>query len=667
MATKKAAKATTKRTAKKASPRRRAKTTTAPGPATVSGAVVPDEGGRTQTDEGGRPIVAEFAAVLVGLFYRLAWSLSALAGLTHRDGRWAFANTPALSVAPPESATVDMAARTITGRVVPFGKVGETSRGRMTYAAGSLRWSDPHRVKLLVEHNQGQAVGYATRIWEQADGVWATFHVPPGDPAGDAVLTQANNRVRDGLSCGVQLDDPTLVRLRRANGAAVPATGQLRETSVVSVPAFDDARVSAVASADLAVLSWTSDPIPEGTAMPCSLCGQNHAPGTPCATPAPLATAPTPPTPPAPEPTPPAPPAPPAPEPTPTPEPAPAPLATAGAAALVTGEAPIYTFDGNGPSLMRDAWWARIHGDDQARDRLTRWNAQLEGGNAPSVMALAAVAVTTDFDGDQAFGLAVPTFRPDLLRRAIDVARPIISRLQTITITNAQPFTLPVEGEFSGVDDHVEGTAHVPEGTLTGGDATVTPKSVSGAYRISRELVDATNPALDRTALRAMIRDYRRLTEGKAAAAIEAADAAPTANINTVMELRAALLGFMGDDDTGADFIAASPSYLATLYADVDGAGRPFLSSVGGAPTPAVVRPGYQATIDNTEVFRAARLTAGTAALVEADAILWCESQVQTFRFDEVEGPGVIKVALWAYCAAAVIDTDGVERVQSGA
>ena len=52
---------------------------------------------------------------------------------------------------------IDVTARTISGLVVPFGQVGETSQGRLQYGPGSLRWSDPRRVKLLVEHDQRHA------------------------------------------------------------------------------------------------------------------------------------------------------------------------------------------------------------------------------------------------------------------------------------------------------------------------------------------------------------------------------------------------------------------------------------------------------------------------------------------------------------------------------
>jgi len=586
---------------------------------------------------------------------------------------------PQLSTAAAtgQGVTVDQTRRTISGLLVPYGPVGATSQGRLRFRQGSLSWSDPKRVKLLIEHNQREVVGYATELTDTAEGLRGTFHVPEG-AAGDLALAEAASGLRDGLSVGVQLDDATATRLRRANGSAVDAVGQLREVSSVSVPAFDSARVDNVAASttDLVVSAWHDEhpnPHQEGNAMPCSLCGQNHAPGVACPTPAPApavtapatATA-------AAAPatgqavdttaaaglTPPAPAAAVAPPASPAPQPAPAPLAVAGAAYAVASEPATYTFDADGPSLVVDAWRARMHGDSEAAQRLHRFNAELAQGNPASVMALAAVAVTADVPEF----IGPTTYRPDLLRAAIDRARPIVSRIGTTPIRNAQPFTIPVEGEFDGVADHVEGTAHVPEGTLTAGDATLTPKAASGAYRISRELVDQSNPALDRIALRAMVRDYRRYTEGKTVAAFAAAAGAGTV-VTGYMNIRAALAAFVGDDDLGADELFASKTYLAALLGETDAQDRPLLGttpSPGGAGT---IRAGYTgAIIDQTEVVRAGSLPAGDAYAVQNDDVLLVESPVQQFRFDEVEGPGIIKLALWAYFGAAVLDATGVVR-----
>lgn len=146
------------------------------------------------------------------------------------------------------ASNVDTTRRTITGLIVPTGGVvGQTSAGPTRFAQGSLTWDDPRRVKLLREHQHADALGYATALWWEATGLWGTFYLPPStDPAEEAsrqrALADARDGVRDGLSVGAS----ALVATYADDGVLDVTRGALRETSLVSVPAFDASRVSAV-------------------------------------------------------------------------------------------------------------------------------------------------------------------------------------------------------------------------------------------------------------------------------------------------------------------------------------------------------------------------------------------------------------------------------------
>lgn len=584
---------------------------------------------------------------------------------------------------PTQALTADVAERIVEGLILPFGAPGATSDGLLMFAAGALSWhEDVSRVKLLVEHDQNRPVGHAIELRETPAGVWGRFRVATGSD-GDAVLHGVAERIRDGLSVGVNLDAATYSRIRRATpGQAVAASGRLRETSAVTVPAFDDARaasrVPAMASAHLTTMNG-------GGAPPADPSPAN--PTGPTSTPAPSGT-----------PTPPPPAAPPAPsDPAPgagstaavpggggAPTTAAARPATAAGAVTVMSEPTTYRFDGSdGLSLVRDAYRARIDGDAEAAARVTRFNAELRAGNASAVHGLLSVAAGTGLmtaaPGDpipspaDTSDVSIPSAflpnvnRPDLMRRAIDLGRPILSRLVRTPITNAQPFLVPIEGEFDGVDFHTQGTAHVPEGTLTLNDAPVTPRALSGAYRVTRELVDSFNPAIDGIVMRAMLRDYRRVTENAAAAAL-ALNAPVVGGIDTAMELRTALSDFVNDDDELADFVAASRGFIGSLYTEVDGDGRPMIATYGaqGAPSAAAPRAGNLGLVlDGTEIVRASRVAAGTALAVRSEGVLFAESAAQQFRFDEVEGPGIIKLALWAYFAIAKLEGDAVSVLQT--
>lgn len=137
----------------------------------------------------------------------------------------------------------DAASRTLTGRVVQYGATGTTSAGPVRFAAGSLTASDPRRIKLLVEHDPGRVVGYATQVDDVDGHLVATFHLPAG-PLGDEVLSSAALGLRDGLSVGVEVNASD----RAADGVLDVTAAAWRETSVCAMPAFAGSLVTHVAA-----------------------------------------------------------------------------------------------------------------------------------------------------------------------------------------------------------------------------------------------------------------------------------------------------------------------------------------------------------------------------------------------------------------------------------
>jgi HK97 family phage prohead protease len=581
--------------------------------------------------------------------------------------------------------TVDAEARTIAGLAVPYGPAGHTSMGAVTFSQGSIVLpAQLGRVKLLSEHDTDRPLGYATTAQDTPDGLRMTFSVADG-PAGDEALAMAADGRRDGLSVGVALDAAAEAALIEAwlTGSTdpVPASGELLEVSQVTIPAFSDARVdgsaalaAALAQASSHVVTFSpaaaaaTAPAPAGTprgntTMKCTKCGHVHAAGViECEAPAVAeasssgaqltaaeqssadritaavvaglaagVAAPSPP---------------------------------AVAAAAVGAEAPVYTFNGQGPSLVRDAWRARFEPESNpdAVERFSRFNRMMAGDARPQLERLtAAVETTTTMPSASN---AEHRGEADMIR-VIDRGRPMVSRIGTNPLPGgATPFYLPVEGEFTGVGDHAEGTAHVAEGDLDLGDSLVTPKAISGAYRLSRELAESSNPAVDRLAINAMARNYRRVTEAKVNTALELADPASLDATTTVAQLTAQLIAFQNADTEAADEVFMGTGFFSTLTADVDGAGRPMLSLVNPSNALGTLRPGaIGADVAGTELATAYAVDNLAAYIVSNDGVFIGESGPRNFRFEEVEGPGVIKLALWSYFVAKVVRTAGVKRL----
>ena len=152
-----------------------------------------------------------------------------------------------------DTVTASLERRTITGQLVPWDTIGHTSAGPTRFARGSVTLpEDLSRVKLLRDHDASAPVGYLVDAHDEPGGLFGTFRVPE-TPAGDLALLEAAEKLRDGLSVGVQLVD-----YQHSPDALEVAASHLSEVSQVALPAFDDARAHAVAaSADA-----EPDPIP---------------------------------------------------------------------------------------------------------------------------------------------------------------------------------------------------------------------------------------------------------------------------------------------------------------------------------------------------------------------------------------------------------------------
>lgn len=134
------------------------------------------------------------------------------------------------------TASADEDARELTGLVLPFGKPGRTSRGKLSVTASALQIpEDLKRVKLYRDHSDvgGTPVGYATAAEIKEDGLYMSFRVG-ATPDGDAALVDVSEGIRDALS--VELVSPQI------SGSQITAA-QLSAVAIVAVPAYEDARV----------------------------------------------------------------------------------------------------------------------------------------------------------------------------------------------------------------------------------------------------------------------------------------------------------------------------------------------------------------------------------------------------------------------------------------
>ncbi len=589
--------------------------------------------------------------------------------------------------------TVDVARRTITGLALPYGPTDVARKGgfRYRFEQGSITWPDDvSRVKLLVDHVFSAVVGKALTLDDRADGLYATFKVGTG-AGGDQVLAWAQERVRDGLSVGVDFlhaDDtvpdplnPGAHVVRRADGV---------EISIVAMPAFDRARVATVVASR------------DGGLMP-----DQNQPGTGPA-PTPDGTPPTP-----------------APTPTPAPAPAPqtysaeqmvgfmqaltnglparetptlvdptgrplpgqTPAALVPPGAAVTIEAAPYRFDRQanlipGPQhdLSADLVKAMRDKDGEAYSRVLGFMREMTVGHRYGM-------ARHEFDIDRAdlAGLNPVRQRPDLYVDQRDYAYPLVQATRRGTLQDITAFTLPKFNSASGlVAAHTEGTEPTP-GTFTVTTQTITPTAKSGAIDMTREAWDqGGNPQASALIWRQFLRSWNEALESGVATFLNTLTAATDITLTAGSTNKAlakawrtavARLQFARGGAEQFDTMAAEQElYVAMATAETDD-GEPIYPMIGATNRDGTATRRFRSLDADGVTFSPAWALASTAGAPN-NSWLFDSSTVHTWDTgpQRLEFPGIapggayspvayVRLACWGYQALANTDINGVRQV----
>lgn len=590
--------------------------------------------------------------------------------------------------------------RQLTGLIMPWGVAATDSMGlgKWRFQRRSLNWAgDVSRVKLLRDHRIDQPVGKAVSLDDREDGLYGTFQVARG-AAGDEVLSLAEDGVLDGFSAGSIIEPDGWEMDADDRGVRLVTNGRLIETTVTAIPAFDDARVHHVAAMLLPptsegrsmgdeskneggdgapqtitlespeaamahfdkVLTEKMDAmatkLAEGTAKAAEQTAQTYEKIVSDALAASYARL--------------------------EGVQAHADQEFAAARVKVTSEPPVYRFDSDprGHSMVRDFWRANTERDHDAVDRLRRFQEQQRDMVALLQRMPPAARANFDVTTGNASQVIPPGYRPDLFVNELVRGRPIVAQMSRGTITDATPFTVPrFVSSATATADHVEGV-NPAEGSMTLDALTVSPGAVSGRFDLTREIVDASNPAIDAIALATMRESYNRQTEQKAYAelnvnanvgvsenvAIAALTAAATIDDDLSLTVTRDLLARYPFTRFAAPTGAVMGQAVTRNFANMKGTdGRPLLPSVGASNTAGLgnaVNQGW--FVDGLPFVPAWAMTQNVGdelLLIMNNNDVWAwESPLLTFRFEEKQGPAIIELALFAYFATKVLRPAGI-------
>jgi HK97 family phage prohead protease len=542
--------------------------------------------------------------------------------------------------------SVDTTKREIEGLALPYGKVASKYGVGFRFDRGSIQFGDVSRVKLLRDHDYRQAIGKAVEIKDTATGLKVKFKVARG-PEGDRALELAEDGVLDGLSVGVDFNEAVdTVPDSKNKGGLLVRRADLREVSLTPMPAFDDARVTKVAASR-----------DGGNAMPCSTCGNEHAPGVACT-----------------------------PQTTPQgvtltadqfqtlmgslkpsePEPERQVVnPTRLTASTTVTEPEPYRLDrkGNlrtGSHDFSTDLFAAGRGDIAANDR-----------------ALAFVSAQFDVATGDVNELNPTRQRPDLYVDQKDFTYPVWEAINKGTLGDITPFTFPKFSSASGlVGNHTEGS-EPSSGTLVTTSQTVTPTAVSGKAKITRETWDqGGNPQVSNLLWRQMTKGWFEALEARAVALLDAAT--PTAipltagggttgqTLSAEVEAAFAALQFIRGGFRFDTAFAQADLYKG-LAAAKDDNGRPLYPRLGPSNANGTASQRFAAMDVGGVTFLPAWALAASGSVV-ASSYLFDSADVHGWasapqRLDFNIEVAHVYIGLWGYAATAISDITGVREI----
>lgn len=522
--------------------------------------------------------------------------------------------------------TVDTERRTITGLAVPYGLAAQSGGNSWQFSKGSIKFSDVTRIKLLANHDWTQAIGHATSLDDTDDGLVATFKIARG-AEGDRALSLAEDGVWDGLSGGFAHG----IKYAEREGVFHATSAPLAEVSLTPCPAFDGARVTAVAaSSDLTKENHMTDTVNETTAESVDMSAVTDAIKqgfeSLCSD-GPTLVAPT-------------------------------------AAQFEVHEASPYRFDGvkGAHDFSTDLISGLRDGDGEAHQRVIDFMAE---------------AFTPKFDVDTGNVTTVnPTrHRPDMYVDMKKYETPFYSALSNGSLSDITPFILPKYSSHNGlVAPHVEGVEPTP-GAFAATSQTVTPSAVSGKVEITREVWDqGGNPNVSSLIWNKMVYEYFKALELQVVSVLDAAS--PTAialtagesDADLVDELEAALaeLNFIAGGNVFT-FAGTHIDLYKALAAASDTTGRKLLPIIGATNANGQARNGFKSidvagtTFTPAWSLGASGVVSESSYLVDPDSVFVANSAPQRLEFQY--RVAYVDLAIWGYVAAAITDLSGVREI----
>ena len=229
------------------------------------------------------------------------------------------------------------------------------------------------------------------------------------------------------------------------------------------------------------------------------------------------------------------------------------------------------------------------------------------------------------------------------------------------------PWTIPIASNPVVVSTLSEGGAGTIETDPTYTTITVLPSNITGYSEVSRQLLEAANPAVDSIIWGDMLGAFYDMAETNTITTIEAQTGinVVTVLVQSTADMRGGILdGIAAIEDNGGgdgDLFFTRRARWHQYLKLADTTGRPIVinnqtygpqntigvgGAVGGFRSPRV------GELESLDVVTSPTVNASRGYVVNSQELLFSISPPMQFSFEQPAGPQLIRIGVWGYMAA---------------
>ena len=311
-------------------------------------------------------------------------------------------------------------------------------------------------------------------------------------------------------------------------------------------------------------------------------------------------------------------------------------------------------------SFVGDQFRSSKMGDTGAAERLQRHSNALRD-NVHLRDVLGAGATTGGA------GLVPPVWLAEQFAPVMHRKLRLAAQLRQVPWAGPFAWSIPIAGTVAKTSSVAEGV-NTTETDPTYTVLTVTPKAIMGYSEVSRQMLEASNPAVDGIIWGDLMGDFYDNAELEVIVALNG-----QANVNAVTvsagvltttdiaAQRAGLLdgiAAISDAPAGdADIFVGRTSRWTTYLKFADTTGRPLILAQAYSPQNAIGEGGatngfrspVQGTLENLLAVTSPTVAASTGFIVNSQEHLFSISPPMQFQFEQPAGPALVRVGVWGY------------------